>query len=261
MKAIILAAGQGSRLKKYTENLPKGMLKFMGKTLIERQIESFRELGINDIIIIKGFAGEKINYENISYYTNEDYLKTNMLYSFLMARNEFYDDVIVSYSDIIFEKDMVIRLLNNDREASFMVDDSWKSYWELRYEKLDFDLESLSINSQDEVVSIGLENPKLNEIDSRFVGLLKFKSSALEKILTIYDKDLDEYKYKPWKKSGENILKAHMTDLIQALIDNGQNVYAERYNGGWLEFDTNEDYEKAIKWTKEGKIKNLIDLS
>ena len=43
MKAIILAAGQGTRLKKYTQDLPKGMLKFMGKTIIERQIELYRK--------------------------------------------------------------------------------------------------------------------------------------------------------------------------------------------------------------------------
>ena len=50
MKAIILAAGQGTRLKKYTENLPKGMLEFDKKTIIERQIDTYRRCGISDII-------------------------------------------------------------------------------------------------------------------------------------------------------------------------------------------------------------------
>ena len=53
MKAIILAAGQGTRLKKYTENLPKGMLRFMGQTIIERQIAMYRKCGINDIIVVQ----------------------------------------------------------------------------------------------------------------------------------------------------------------------------------------------------------------
>ena len=68
MKALILAGGQGTRLKKYTENLPKGMLSFMGKTIIERQIELYRSCGINDIIIVRGYASEKINYKGIKYY-------------------------------------------------------------------------------------------------------------------------------------------------------------------------------------------------
>ena len=59
MKGIILAAGSGTRLKKYTENLPKGMLSFMGKTIIERQIQIYRSCGIQDIIIVRGFVSRK----------------------------------------------------------------------------------------------------------------------------------------------------------------------------------------------------------
>ena len=60
MQAIILAAGQGTRLKKYTENLPKGMLEFGGKTIIERQIELYRRCGVEKIIVVTGFAADKI---------------------------------------------------------------------------------------------------------------------------------------------------------------------------------------------------------
>ena len=260
MKAIILAAGQGTRLKKYTENLPKGMLEFMGQTLIERQIATYRKAGIDEIIVVKGFAKEKITYENIKYYINEDFATTNMVYSLLTAKEEFDDEIIVSYSDIIFERNMLLKLMNDTQHFSFMVDDKWKEYWKLRYGKIEFDTESLSINSLNEVTSIGLENPNIDLIDSRYVGLLKFSSKALKIILDVYQKDFDEYKDKPWKQSGKNILNAYMTDLIQALIEKGHKVYAERYHHGWLEFDTNEDYEKALQWSKEGRLKQLIDL-
>ncbi len=96
MKAIILAAGQGTRLKKYTQNLPKGMLAFMGKTIIERQIEMYRKCGITDIIIVRGFAADKITYDGVKYYTNEDFANTNMVESLMAAKAEFDDDVIVS---------------------------------------------------------------------------------------------------------------------------------------------------------------------
>ena len=54
MKAIILAAGRGTRLGKYTENIPKGLLKLSGKTILEMQIECYRNAGITDISIVKG---------------------------------------------------------------------------------------------------------------------------------------------------------------------------------------------------------------
>ena len=79
MKTIILAAGQGTRLKKYTQDLPKGMLEFQGKTMIQRQIELYRRCGIGDIVVVRGFAGKKITYEGVKYYTNADYANTNMV--------------------------------------------------------------------------------------------------------------------------------------------------------------------------------------
>ena len=96
MKAVILAAGQGTRLKKYTESLPKGMLMFMGKTILERQIELYRKCGIDRIIVVRGFATDKIGYEGITYYENEDYENTNMVESLMAAKEEFDDDIIVS---------------------------------------------------------------------------------------------------------------------------------------------------------------------
>ena len=106
MKAIILAAGQGTRLKKYTENLPKGMLEFQGKTIIERQLETYRSMGIDDIIVVRGFAADKIDYQGVKYYENPNYATTNMVESLLMARSEFDDDIIVSYSDILFSHEI-----------------------------------------------------------------------------------------------------------------------------------------------------------
>ena len=68
MKAIILAAGMGTRLGKYTQDLPKGMLNVMGKSLIERQVETLRKSGLNNIIIVKGYASSKINIPGGKYY-------------------------------------------------------------------------------------------------------------------------------------------------------------------------------------------------
>ncbi|WP_088188559.1 NTP transferase domain-containing protein [Desulfosporosinus sp. FKA] len=99
MKAIILAAGHGTRLKKYTENLPKGMLAFFGKALIERQIELYKRAGIDDIIIVRGYAADKIDYNCVRYYLNENFATTNMVESLMTARSEFNDDISVAVDD------------------------------------------------------------------------------------------------------------------------------------------------------------------
>ena len=261
MKAIILAAGQGTRLKKYTENLPKGMLNFMGKTLIERQIEMYRKCGIDDIIIIKGYAGEKINYDGIKYYTNENFASTNMVETFLMAEEEFDDDIIVSYSDIVFELDLLKKMILVEGDFNCAVDDNWKEYWLKRYGKIDFDTESLVINKDNNITELGLENPPIEKISARYIGLLKFSKAGLKFIQkTMRDAHENFAKDEPWQQSGKPVSKAYMTDLLNAIIESGREVKAIHFNNGWIEFDTNEDYENAMKWVTNGEIEKIIKL-
>lgn len=259
MKAVILAAGSGTRLKKYTENLPKGMLSFMGKTIIERQIEIYRVCGIEDIIIVRGFASEKIDYKNVKYYTNKKYASTNMVESLMEARSEFDDDIIVSYSDILFEPEMLKKMIKTDADFACAVDDNWKVYWKKRYGKIDFDTESLAIDGADNITELGLENPPIEKISARYIGLLKFSADGLKFIQETMEaayKDED----KPWQQSGKTVRKAYMTDLLNAIIESGKEVKAVHFNNGWIEFDTNEDYENAIEWVKDGTIDEVIKL-
>lgn len=260
MKAIILAAGQGTRLKKYTENLPKGMLIFMGKTLIERQIELYRKCGINHIIVVRGFAAEKITYKDVIYYTNEKYASTNMVESLMTAKAEFNDDVIVSYSDILFEEKMLIKMMQNQHDYVVSVDTNWQEYWKARYGKVDFDTESLSLDEYDNIIELGLENPRLNDIDARYIGLLKFSAKGIRHITEILEHDYPLFENKPWKQSGKTIRKAYMTDLLQALIESGEKIHTEKFENGWIEFDTNEDYETACRWAENNDIQKFLKL-
>lgn len=260
MKAIILAAGQGTRLKKYTKNLPKGMLKFMGKTIIERQIEIYHDCGIKDIIIIKGYAGDKINYDGVKYYVNEEFASTNMVETLLRAKKEFNDDIIVSYSDILFEPELLRKMISSKGDFNCAVDDNWKEYWQKRYGKIDFDTESLAIDLNDNITELGLENPPLEKISARYIGLLKFSKKGLDFIQKIMEEAHKNFEGKPWQQSGKIVSQAYMTDLLNAIIESGRKVKAVHFHNGWIEFDTNEDYENAIEWTKNGTIDKIIKL-
>lgn len=260
MKAIILAAGQGTRLKKYTENLPKGMLSFAGKTIIERQIETYRKCGIEDIIIVRGFAADKITYPNVKYYTNEDYENTNMVESLMAAKEEFDDDIIVSYSDILFNEDLLKGMMAANVDFGCAVDDNWKEYWLKRYGKVDFDTESLAIDEDNNITELGLESPSIDVIDARYIGLLKFSKNGLEIIEDILSEAYENYMDKPWQQSGKTVKKAYMTDLLNAIIESGKQVKAIRFVNGWVEFDTNEDYENAMKWYNDESLKNFIQI-
>ncbi|MCR4763507.1 MAG: phosphocholine cytidylyltransferase family protein [Lachnospiraceae bacterium] len=260
MKAIILAAGQGTRLKKYTENLPKGMLSFMGKTIIERQLEIYRAQGIDRIAIVRGYAAEKIAYGDVVYYNNTDFANTNMVESLLTAQAEFDDDCIVSYSDILFESGMLREMMQSPADIGVAVDDDWKTYWQARYGRVDFDTESLAIDENNHITELGLENPPMEQISARYIGLLKFSREALAGIRETMRIAYRDYPDRPWQQSGKPVRKAYMTDLLNAMIEAGRPVEAVRFRHGWIEFDTNEDYEKALSWAQNGTLEELIRL-
>lgn len=260
MKAIILAAGQGTRLKKYTENLPKGMLSFLGQTIIERQIKMYRSCSVDDIIIVRGFAAEKIEYGGVKYYDNMEFAETNMVESLMKASPEFDGDVIVSYSDILFEREMLEKMIIVDADYAVAVDDNWKMYWKKRYGCVDFDTESLSIDEKDCITELGLENPLIKNISARYIGLLKFSKEGLDFIKNIMESAYRDYDDRPWQQSGKPVRKAYMTDLLNAIIEAGKEVRAIKFTNGWIEFDTNEDYEKAVEWAEKDTLREIIAL-
>ena len=101
MKAIILAAGLGSRLGKFGENIPKGLIIINGKTLIQRQIEIFHNCGINDITVITGHNNELINYPDITYIK-----KVHLLLQFETGWNLFSKEFPVTPPCVIFQANL-----------------------------------------------------------------------------------------------------------------------------------------------------------
>ena len=178
----------------------------------------------------------------------------------MTARQEFDEDIIISYSDILFSEEMLKQMMHSCAKYAVAVDDNWKAYWQARYGKIDFDTESLHIDAEGNITELGLENPQLEQIDARYVGLLKFSVAGMQRAVELLERDYPLYEEKAWKQSGKPIRKAYMTDLLQALIEDGQSIKAERFCNGWVEFDTNEDYETACQWAQENTLDRFITL-
>jgi L-glutamine-phosphate cytidylyltransferase len=249
MKAIILAAGRGTRLNKYTQNLPKGMLEVFGKTLLQRQVDTFRASGITDISIVKGYCGEKINITGVTYFENKLYAESNMVESLFSAEEKIDGDIIISYSDVLFEERIVKTLINNTSDIGVLVDKDWQPYWLARYGKIDFDTESLEIGNNGQIRSLGISDPPLNEIDGRYVGMIRVSPNGCNIIKYIYHNGQRLFSKKTWI-NGRIFEMIFMTDFLQEIINQNHPVYPVLINKGWLEFDTNEDLENILLWEK-----------
>ena len=262
MKAIILAAGMGTRLGKYTENLPKCMLQFNGKSLIERQIETLRKAGITDISIVRGYKPEKINLSGVKYYHNPDFADTNMVETLFCAEKELNgkDGVLVCYADIIYESKILNTIINANADVGVTVDKDYWEYWQARTDEPEKDMESLVIKNN-QVIELGDIKCTKDKAQVRYVGLIKFSKKGIDRLKQVYHhhKQQSFYKDEPWLRS-KSFKKAYMTCMLQALINAGQEVKPIVINRGWLEFDTVEDYEKYDLWLKEDSLNRFYNL-
>lgn len=258
MKAIILAAGRGTRLGKYTKEIPKGLLKVAGKTILDIQIECYHNVGITDISIVKGYKGNAIDINGVKYYWNNDFESTNMVVSLMCAAAEFTDDIIISYADIMFDPDLLIKIIKSKSDAVVLGDSNWEKYWLMRYGNVNYDLESLIVNQDDNIVEIGRPIVSKEDMMLRYIGIIKFSKQCVLDVIDITKKASTSYHNIPWKWSGKPYPNSYMTDLIQALIDKHIDVKVEKVINGWVEFDTQSDYERVMSWITDGEINALF---
>ena len=244
-KALIIAAGLGSRLKKHTENLPKCMLDFGGKTLLQRQLESYNKNGIKDISLVRGYKKEKINYTNIKYFENSDYKNNNILNSIFYAEKIINGNIIISYSDILFDPSVVERTLKSDHDISVVVDIDWRGYYVGRKDHPISEAENVIFNSNNEVEKIGKINTGKEEVHGEFIGMIKLSNRGTEIFKEHFHRLKKIYWNKPFQRA-KIFQKAYLSDFIQELVDIGIKVHCVIIESGWKEIDTVEDYKKAL---------------
>jgi len=260
MKAIILAAGMGTRLGKFGKGMPKCMLKFNGKALLEWQIETLRACGINDIIVVKGYMPEKIKISGVKYYVNEDFANTNMVETLFCAEEDMDDETLVCYGDILYEKRIIKDILGSNVDVGVTVDGDYWDYWKARLDKPEEDTESLVI-SDGKIVELGDTECSVDKAKVRYVGLIKFSKKGVEALKKVYHENKKKYfdKDEKWLRS-KSFKKAYMTCILQALVNSEYRVDPILIKHGWLEFDTVGDYERYNKWFKEGSLGRFFSL-
>ena len=242
MRGLILAAGRGSRLYPYTEECPKALTELAGKPLIQWQIDAMRTAGIDDIVIVNGYLAEMLEIDGTRQVTNHDWATTNMVDSLFCADGDFGDDLIISYSDIVYEPRIIAALSAAPHYVSVVVDTDWRRYWSARFDDPLSDAETLRLTSGGGIAEIGQKPQTLDEIEAQYIGLMRFKAAGIETLrrtkATLGDIHRDWMDARP-------VEKAYMTDLLMEMILRGDAVHAVPTDGGWLEIDTPEDMDLA----------------
>ena len=244
MKMIILAAGQGTRLRPLTDDKPKCMVEYKGKAIIDYILETANICNIKDIAIVNGYKKDVLESylknQKVTFFTNENFDKTNMVSTLFCAKEYMDEDLVISYADIIYKEEILQKLIESENDFSVIVDKYWKELWAQRMENPLDDVETLKIKDG-KIVELGKKPNSYDDIDGQYIGLIKISKNILPKIIKYYE-NLDKNKF----YDGKDYENMYMTSFIQMIIDNLQDVNPIFIGGGWTEIDTKSDLSIKI---------------
>ena len=244
MKAVILAAGRGSRLKRHTDSRPKALVELASKPLLFWQLEALAAAGANDLAVVCGYQSEQIKalatdaalpftpLENLRW------AETNMLSSLLCAAPwAGGQECLVSYSDIVYPARHVRALLADVRPIALTYDMDWETLWRLRNEG-DPLADAETFRAEDGLLKeIGAKPQNLDQVRGQYMGLLKLSAEG----------------WKIWLDRcaalGQAVDRTDMTGFLRLLLADDIDIGAVAVDGAWCEVDSDRDlelYENAL---------------
>lgn len=244
-KVLIIAAGLGSRMGDLTHDKPKCMVDFHGQTLLQRQLMAYREAGLNEFALIRGYMKEQIDYPGITYFENNDFKNNNILCSMFFAETYIEGDVIVGYSDILFDRQIVSSLLADKNDIAIVVDIDWQEYYVDRVDHPIGEAENVMFDENNNVVQIGKHLGDADNVSGEFIGMLKLTPNGAKIFKEYFNAAKQEYWGKAFHKAA-TFQVAYITDMIQELVNHGFPVSCVTIESGWKEIDTLEDHTKAV---------------
>ncbi len=233
MRAVILAAGRGSRMEARTDATPKCLTPLAGRTLLDWQLEALREAGIRDIGIVRGYLGEQLARPGIALFENPRWMQTNMVASLLCASEWLAaGDCIVSYSDIVYPGATVRSLADAAGDIVVAYDLDWLQLWRRRFADPLSDAETFRVDAAGRLTEIGARAANVADIMGQYMGLLRFSPAGWRAVQTCVARLPQERRD-----------RLDMTGLLRELLAAGVPVSTVAVRGQWLEVDSGADLE------------------
>lgn len=235
MKAILLAAGIGSRIRPLTDDKPKCLLEVNGRTILQNMLENVEACGMKDVIIITGYLEEMIkayvaeHFPNltVTYIRNGKYLDTNTGYSLMLTKEAVGDDAFIKFdADVIFEKAILEKLIASPFETALCLD-----------KNINLEAEEVKAIATPEglVLEVGKKlDPAKSAGES--IGIEKIGKDAAKLLYAELERLMQDQSN--WKE--------YYDDSYTTLVNKGVPFGVVDITGlKWVEIDTHADYSKA----------------
>lgn len=245
MRALILAAGRGSRMGHLGDERPKCLVELAGHPLLERQVAALRRGGCSQIGVVRGYRADMLERPGLDAFTNERWAETNMVASLAAAAQWLTSGpVIVSYADIFYRAALVRGLAAAHGDLVIAYDRRWQELWSRRFADPLSDAETFRVDAGGRLLEIGGKTRTIGDIQGQYMGLLKFTPAAWQAVEAV-------------RASLEPPLrdKLDMTGMLRRLLAQGTlpiSTYAT--DGQWGEADNPGDIELYQKMVAEGQL-------
>ncbi|ROL73514.1 transferase [Pseudomonas chlororaphis] len=238
MRAVILAAGRGSRLKDLTAEQPKPLTRLAGQPLLEWQLQALASAGVDEVHLVSGYCSEALEGYGSSRLYNPHWASSNMVRSLMRADALLSSaPTLVCYGDIVYRPDIIQDLMRSPADLSITYDLAWWDLWSARFDDPLSDAETFR-QAHGQLLGIGESAASRNDIQGQYMGLLKFTPQGWQQVQRLLS-----------GLSDAQIDKLDMTSLLRALLKAGIAIATVAIRGGWVEVDNPSDialYEQRI---------------
>lgn len=262
---IIPAAGEPAgqeSIKPLLRDRPLCMIDIKGKTLLQRGLETLRKIGINNINIIVGYKKEKIidgcAQSNVNLINNDEFANKHILHSLMLAQGKMNDRVLIVYSDILVDAELINKALSSRADIVVVGDNAYKRYGN-RNRKLDLIKvsEPLVIGKREiaanELLAIKRIGDDLDErsADFEFTGIVYLSRQGVNMLKDLYNEKKAELEGTDKRfHTAVSFDQASLADMLQEAVENGLPVKVLPVSRGWMEIHEFEDYIFACKKIK-----------
>lgn len=250
MKAIIMAAGVGSRLLDINNGKPKCLISAGKETLISRMVRLLHQRNVNDITVITGYKGHLVRQDlqkKVRYFDNAFYQITNSIASLWLARELLFEDVILMNADLYLEGDILDVALSQTKYAVMLSDST-------RIETADF---RFGVNG-DRVLKAG--NHLTNaETDCEYVGVVRIDASFIHQFRHRLEYLMSQGDFNNWWEG-----------VLYSFVEEGVDIFHTDVKGTfWTEIDDRHDYQRLISWlstvpeneNEDRKVLNILNTN
>src|SRR4051812_36101912 len=249
VKAIIIGAGRGSRLRHLTNEIPKTLVPILGRPMLDSILEALAAGGFQrkDVIFICGYRNEVIRerYPDLNYVENRNWESNNILASLLCAREHLEGGFVSTYADIVYRPAIVADLMRSPHDLTLACDTAWRRRYVGRSEHPETDAEKLRAEGS-RVVEISRRIAS-EQASGEFIGVMKASAAGAARLVAAFDEARAGWAGKVFRE-GRTFEKAYLLDLLQQMLEGGEEMHRVDTDGGYMEIDTLQDAALSESW-------------